>query len=127
MTKIKIDPRDINCEDCGRSFETTRANTKFCTVCRTYRDLLYIGEQTKSCLECDQKFALLKRSDMLCGKCDFLTSKKYVEGTCALCHNVSDRLMHKDIRVCIRCARNPEMRTLLLKALVKKRKAAQHD
>lgn len=113
----------IECKDCGAQFETKRRNTKYCEVCRAIRNLLYVGSHRKECVSCESTFAPLARDDILCGECDFIDSGKRVRGKCTVCSTAEAILMHKDIRVCLACGRNPEKRTLLLKALFKKKRA----
>ncbi len=116
--------KTIQCEDCGRKYETTRKNTKYCRVCRVFRDLAYLRALTKTCVACDRDFAPMRRDDLLCGHCDPTTSKQEVEGDCALCQ-VHANLLHADIAVCKGCATDPEKRELFMKALAKKRRASQ--
>jgi hypothetical protein len=120
MAKTSI----IQCQDCGADYETVRRNTKYCRVCRMFRDLAYLKALTRECISCDQKFAPLHREDILCGNCDPVTSKFHVEGVCGICQ-VQATLLHKDIAVCKSCATDPGQRTVFIKALAKKRLANQ--
>lgn len=117
------DPHTIKCVDCGQPYETRRPNTRYCAVCRLYRDLVYLGSRTKVCLDCEERFAPLAVKDLLCGKCDFIRSKNYADGECALCHGNTSPLLHSDVAVCLVCAREPKRRELLLRAVAKKRSA----
>lgn len=110
----------ITCEDCGKEVSTPRRNTKYCIVCRLFRNTVFIGHRTKVCVECEKRFAPLNRGDVLCGGCDF--TKKFVEGSCALCERKSERLLHPDLKVCSMCATDPDKRTLFQRALAKKRR-----
>lgn len=111
----------ISCADCGADYETKRSNTKYCRVCRIYRDLSFLGERTKNCLECDKKFALMSRKDLLCGGCGSFLAKE-VEGDCSLCGASTKHLLHETIKVCRPCATDPKKRVTLLRALAKKRR-----
>ena len=110
----------ITCEDCGRDYETTRKNTKYCRSCRVYRDLMFLGERRKECIECEKTFNPLTTKDLLCGRCgDFM--RKAPEGECKLCGE-SAKLLHESIQVCGACATDPAKRVTFLRALAKKRR-----
>ena len=114
--------RTIECADCGASYKTTRTNTKYCRVCRVFRDLSFLGDRTKECIECERQFSPLTKKDLLCGGCgSFL--RKTLEGTCSLCNESREDLLHETITVCGRCATDPEKRVTLLRALAKKRRS----
>lgn len=112
--------RTITCEDCGSRSETTRANTKYCKTCRLFRNVVFIGHRTKTCIECEKRFAPLDRADVLCGSCDF--TRPLVAGHCALCDRDTERLLHADVKVCSMCATDPDKRVLFQRALAKKRR-----
>lgn len=113
--------RTIQCKDCGADYQTKRGNTLYCRVCRLYRNAIYLRNRTSTCIECESKFAPLETADILCGNCDFTLAGP--SGTCAICRQETDRLIHEDIKVCTRCAKDPGQRTIFLRALAKKRRA----
>lgn len=113
--------RTISCADCGAEYETRRTNTKYCRVCRTYRDLMFLGDRSKTCIECDKQFLPLTKKDLLCGACGSFLAKA-VHGDCSLCGEKTEHLLHDSIKVCRRCATDPEKRVTLLRALAKKRR-----
>lgn len=121
----KTETRIIHCQDCGTDYETTRANTKVCRVCRVYRDLAYMGDKTKRCMECERSFLPLKQHEILCGSCDFIMSKKYVKGECAICQGTEHMLLDVDIHVCLVCAKSASRRKEFLAGLKHKRHQRQ--
>lgn len=118
----------ITCADCGAPYATKRHNTKYCEVCRTLRTLLYLRSswkgRTRDCLICESEFLPLTRDDELCGDCDFIDGGKRTRGVCSLCEG-ERVLLHEDIRVCLGCGRDPEKRTLLIRALARKKAETQ--
>lgn len=114
--------RTIRCEDCGADYKTKRANTKYCRVCRLYRNLLFLKNRKKECPACGDQFAPLAMDDMVCGRCDI--GRHYVDGTCALCGDATSKQLHPDVAVCHPCATDPSRRPLLIRALAKKLRAA---
>lgn len=115
----------IDCADCGHQYETARKNTKYCRVCRLLRNLSYLKNTTYTCFVCDKDYAPLERQPAdwrMCGTCERREWPHDVKGTCALCNDDSDRLIHADIAVCRKCAFDPEKRPLLVKALARKQR-----
>lgn len=110
----------IRCSDCGSDYETVRKNTKYCRLCRTLRDIKFIGVRQQTCWECDQKFAPSGPQQFLCGACDTTPRKSYVTGTCALCNRQEARLLDAQVAVCVECSRDGGKRPAFFKALVKK-------
>lgn len=115
---------EISCEDCGNRYETNRKNTKYCRVCRVFRDAVYNASNTKKCVSCEEKFAPINRGDMLCGRCNFA---RKIEGTCALCEKKKEDMVHESIAVCWPCATDPVKRPVLIRALAKKRRATMGE
>lgn len=111
----------FNCVDCRAPSTARRPNAKYCDVCRLWRDLMFVGARRHRCLDCEESFAPTRVADKLCATCDFIGSRKYAEGECAFCHRSTDPLLCVDVRVCRRCARDPERRSLLIKAVKAKR------
>lgn len=108
--------RTIHCEDCKHEYETVRANTKFCQVCRTFKDLVYVGTDTRKCWLCDSTFAPLHRKDEACADCSPRTGKM-LDGECVLCQGHRHPLLSGDILVCLGCAKDPERRRTFGKAI----------
>lgn len=114
--------RTIQCADCQAEYATQRSNTKYCALCRIFRDVMYLGNRKQTCLVCEQKFALLQAGERLCPKCDVIPSSRYVDGTCAFCGTHEYPLLSAEVAVCTACAHDPEQRELFIKAIVQKRK-----
>lgn len=113
---------EITCEDCGQPYTAIRKNAKYCRVCRLLRNAIYLGDRTQTCLICEQDYAPLQRDKLsICGSCNPNSYKHDVEGTCVFCKTKDGRLIHEDIKVCRRCAQDPEQRELFIKALGKKK------
>lgn len=83
------------------------------------RDIDYWRRRTRICsCEAKTKFAPLSRSDHFCSACD--PGLRAHTGPCALAfaHNPHEgRYVHPALPVCVACARNPELRGRLIKAL----------
>jgi hypothetical protein len=117
-----MEPQERACEDCGGSYLAKRSNAKYCSICRLFRDLTWLRNRQYTCLDCEARFAPFKSNEQLCSKCDFIGSKNYVEGTCALCQHSSYPLLSADVAVCLGCARDPDKRAIFLKAIANKRR-----
>lgn len=109
----------IACADCGFEHEASNKTTKYCNVCRVFRDLAFVGTTTKNCFACGSKFAPIRRKDELCSNCDY-NHRVYGTGICALCKNEAS-LIRSDIAVCTDCMRDPDQRRTFMKAMAKKR------
>lgn len=116
--------RTIQCADCGSDYETKRSNTKYCRACRLYRDLTFIQDRTKECIECERKFAPVTRKDLVCGSC-FSHMAQVHAGHCALCDRDTQHLIHGDVACCWSCATDPKKRITLLRALAKRRRRSE--
>lgn len=112
----------IECESCGREYETKASNAVVCRVCRLLLNTKYWYGKTRECVACDEKFAPLgsARDDPFCGDCA-VRSSLHIDGTCVFCEQKTV-LLHKDVKVCQQCARNPEQRVLFIKALTRKQR-----
>lgn len=117
----------IVCEDCGHDYETKRSNTKYCAVCRLFRDVMYQGTRKSKCLVCGESFCRITRHDALCGKCDVIKSSLHGEGDCSLCGASQAITIRNEVRVCLVCARSPEKRPTFMKALAKKVQARKAE
>lgn len=113
-------PQTINCKDCGAPRETKHRNTRYCHVCRLFRNLVFVSRRTAACVSCDGRFAPIKRDDQLCGFCDFLGETHRVTGKCGVCGQKTE-LVRREIRVCVPCLKAPDKRQLVIKALNKRR------
>jgi hypothetical protein len=111
------------CADCGREFETTRDNAKYCRLCRLLKNLIYIGDRRYECWACGGEFAPLGRNDKFCGQCNTVGSVHDHGGECRLCGETSDQLLHADVLVCRGCSTNPDRRKVLIQAVYRKHKA----
>lgn len=117
------EPTTIHCADCDREAQAHKANMKYCAVCRLFRNLVYLENRTTDCVSCSEKFAPFRRGDVLCADCDVVRPRAYTEGTCALCAGGTYPLLHADVAVCLRCAKDPAQRRTFLQAVAKKRNA----
>jgi hypothetical protein len=112
---------DIICADCGHEHTAASPRAKYCNVCRIWRDLTFVGDTTKACFGCGEKFAPVRRKDLLCSNCDY-NHTIYATGPCAICKASSTTTMRSDIAVCVDCMRKPgETRRLFVRAIHKKR------
>lgn len=112
----------IECADCGKSRETRIKNTKYCKLCRLYRDLTFMagGYNPKAtCLVCDAAFLRVKRNDVVCGTCD-IGAESAPTGPCSLCGTTA-KLYDEDVTVCRKCIKDPRRRETLYKSVGKKR------
>lgn len=115
------EPRTITCESCRAEYETIRANTKYCALCRLDKNLRYIGSQLSDCWACNKKFAPLERGEDSCGECCY-ESEKPGTAECGFCGD--EKLMvRQDVKVCHQCARDPKHRGKFMKAVRNKVKA----
>lgn len=112
---------DITCEDCGLEFQSSRDNAKYCRVCRLFRNLVFIEARTYDCWACGGEFAPLERNQKFCGDCNTVRSAHDAPGTCSFCKEKTEQLLHKEVKVCRKCATDPENRQLLIRALHKKK------
>jgi hypothetical protein len=112
----------IHCADCGHPRQTSRKNTKYCTVCRLFRDLAFLqtgGFKIRPCAVCDTKFAPLNRNDALCAKCD-IPKESAVIGDCAFCE--TEQRLHSDaVGICTGCLKEPKHAPKIFKAVGRKR------
>jgi hypothetical protein len=110
------------CEDCARDFSTRRpSQARYCRFCRIHRDLQHYGTRQETCMACDAKFCPIRAGDRLCGDCRILgEGRSSVVGKCAGCATERATLLHRDIRACGKCARDPKQRAALLKVVQKK-------
>lgn len=117
---------DIHCEDCGRPRSTRYKNTKYCLVCRLFKNLNYIGTQTRKCPVCNNRFAPLNRNELMCGECNTKIAVGQPHGVCGFCGEDTDLLLD-DVRVCHPCATDPKNRDTFLVAMAKKVKDAKEE
>lgn len=108
----------MSCDECGRGFETKRANAKRCHLCRLMNNLDFINDYTVPCWQCDETMSPLERGDKTCGSCGY-APKKHGIAECGFCHEVKP-VIAKDVAVCHKCGKLPSLRRDLLKALRKK-------
>lgn len=113
----------ISCADCGHDQVVSRRNARYCYVCRTFRDLIYLGSRRGKCSSCQEKFAPIKANDRLCANCDFLVENNPT-GHCAFCDK-DGLLISPELAVCVACAKNPELRDKVTQAVGKKRRLRQ--
>lgn len=114
----------ITCEGCGYVRKGPK-NTKLCKLCAIERDIKHHRDAKRPCnqTDCNEQFAPINRNDWVCGKCDLAA----YEGPCLWCKAPHTQLLHKYLRVCLKCAKSPANRLPLLKALERdryKRRAA---
>lgn len=117
----------MRCDDCGTEFESAKSNAKYCRVCRLLRNVIFIGNKTKECWTCGERFAPLDRNDTFCGKCNTVKSVHDAKGKCVMCKDSSDQLLHRSARVCRSCAYIPDLRPTLARALKKKQDAVRSE
>jgi hypothetical protein len=113
---------EIECADCGKSRVARLKNTKYCRLCRLFRDLTFMasGYNAKAeCLVCDVTFLRVKRNDVLCGTCD-IAAEAAPTGECSFCGETR-KLYDEDVTVCRPCIKSPKQRELLLKSVGQKR------
>lgn len=108
------------CEDCPNEFVTSRANAKRCSVCRTLKDLRFVGDLIVECWLCDRKISPLEKGDKTCADCAYIP-KKYGFAQCGFCKQERERI-RADVAVCSECAHDPANRRTLILSLAKKQK-----
>lgn len=113
---------EIHCADCGDSVRAKRPNTKYCKLCRLYRNVVYIASRSATCCSCESQFAPLHRNDQLCPDCDFLAENN-PRGSCAFCEKEDELRVCAGVALCNRCAKTPALRHRVTLALAKKRAA----
>jgi hypothetical protein len=113
--------RTIRCADCGHGRETARANTKYCRLCRLFRDLSHLKGRTSTCIACGARFAPLTANDGLCSKCDFLAENN-ARGRCNICETDNALLIKAGVAVCNGCAKDPKRRKVVVMAVAQKRR-----
>lgn len=107
-----------SCEECGHQFETIRDNAKRCHICRLLNDLEFINDFTVKCWQCGTPISPLKRGDKTCGHCAY-APKKYGVAECVQCRKELPQI-EKDVPVCHGCAKHPDHRRWLLRAVREK-------
>lgn len=112
--------RKIHCEQCGSPRLTRRANTKYCRVCRTFKNIEFIGDRKAKCIGCNGSFSPLLRGDDVCGKCTLTHASGDPRGECKLCGTDDAHLIDENIAVCEVCAYSNQKRGEFKKALLKK-------
>lgn len=119
---------NVTCAECSAPVETKRKNTKYCGVCRLYRNLIYLQGKTTTCWACDERFLLADRADRVCPDC--LPSTAHT-GACAVCNRDDQQMVTSDVAVCRRCIHAPEHRKTIIKALrqrqIKQQKENAHE
>lgn len=111
----------FDCADCGEPTTATRKNARYCPVCRLFRNLIYLGSNRQTCASCETKFAPLTVNERLCSDCDLTTAKRQ-GGSCAICEQRGVPLVAEGVAICIYCARAPEKRDVVTRALGKRRR-----
>lgn len=111
----------IECGDCGSPFDAKRKNAKYCQLCRAIRDFKFMTTWTKDCWVCSKEFAPAYRKDLMCAECDDLRRSYNVDGACVFCGEESV-LWHEQAHICWPCVKNPELRSKVLHALLKKQR-----
>lgn len=114
----------ITCHDCGAVRHRTPANTLYCVHCRLLRNIEYWVGRTRRCRECDELFAPVDRTDVLCSDCN--PGHRGWLGTCKMCGTSECRLIAKGVAVCTSCARDPDERVKLAQGL-RKGQAARRE
>lgn len=109
---------EITCGDCATAFNAKRANAKYCSTCRTYRDLLYQKTATTKCWACEARFCPTKRGQIVCAACG---EHEHKRGHCAFCERDDQPLLQDGLAVCTYCAFDPANRQMLVRAVAKKR------
>ena len=116
------EPETRRCQDCKGEYTTLHPRAKYCPVCRTYKNVLYLLQRLYDCWACGNQYAPLERNDKLCGRCSLTVKRRHdTKGTCRLCHEKSEQLLSPEVRICRPCATNPDNRQAFIRALAKKR------
>lgn len=116
MAELRI----IECEDCGCPRLTRRSNTKFCRVCRIYKNLKYLGDRVTKCIACDKTFAPIYRNEDVCASCSPDLPTGDPRGTCVICKQENASIIDQSISLCLQCAQNPKTRKPFKGALINK-------
>lgn len=103
----------------------TRSDAKFCPSCRLLRVLLFASAKLpwiKKCSACKARFMLLHvREIPLCGACEAET--RHADDPvvdCLFCEKGRHPALRKSpVPVCVGCAKNPDTRPAIIKALRK--------
>lgn len=111
--------RTIHCETCGAPRETSMPNTKYCTTCRLFKNIKFLGERTGTCVACNKKFALTERKAIICQECSAAAGDSR-KGTCGVCKSENADLIWQDAAVCVRCMDDPTKRGPIVAGLVQK-------
>jgi hypothetical protein len=94
-------------------------NTKYCKVCRLYRNLEFVRERTGKCIACEKEHALTERKPFLCQSCQAIagTGRK---GSCGVCGTEDTDLVPQELAVCVGCMDDPSKRGKILLGLLTK-------
>lgn len=111
----------LTCADCGSSeHEVSRSDAKYCPSCKLLRALLHASKKyrwPRKCRACDTPFLPLNPRDQShCGTCSS-TYATTPAGHCLLCRDRSAPLHHASVAVCVRCVKDPEQRSSIVRAL----------
>jgi hypothetical protein len=117
--------KTYECETCGARAQSPRSNAKYCVICRTFRNLKYVGAKTSKCWACKSSFAPLHRNDVLCGSCDD-DATRGPTAQCRLCQDMRS-LYHDDILICGQCMKKPAAREPVMHALFNKQVRRRRD
>lgn len=117
MAKLQI----IHCEDCGSPRLTKYANTKYCEICRLARNLNFMRGQKFTCAVSKNRFAPIKRGQIVSLTCDPYALPGSVEGTCGICEK-DGKLYGEHVRVCVECLDSIDKREEIYGMLLLKQK-----
>lgn len=116
----------IICRSCGEPRDRCPSNTRYCKECRLLDNAAFWASQSpRNCLNCEQEYRPIERSDAYCGACRHDNPLHEVD--CALCDRTAVPPWRTGLKVCLHCAYDPEKRTTLLRALKARRKARIAD
>jgi hypothetical protein len=108
----------IQCQDCGALREAIYRNTLYCDSCRLLRDLEYttLSQPPRTCTArgCTETYLPIGRKDAYCGDCSGVITP--TRGLCIYCSQ-EDAPLHRNMKVCTYCLRDPEDRPRILRGL----------
>lgn len=111
--------RSRECENCGGEITSKSKLAKYCSICRLYKNIMFIGDKTVECQVCEDEYSPTERGQFCCRKCSSVTDRVR-SGECKICGSDDWPLIWQEAQVCVKCMDDPEKRGIVARGLMKR-------